>query len=116
MDLQIGSERLAKMMGMSVQQMEADIRSNWTGIVVPDALEMRCVGDARGLGSKPRPGSEYFPRLPRRVAEDDAWRNRGVQLVLAWFRSHWKSQTQCGKGGDGGVPFLNRWQIQRPGI
>ena len=106
MDLQIGSERLAKMMGMSVQQMEADIRSNWTGIVVPDALEMRCVGDARGLGSKPRPGPQYFPRLPRRVAEDDAWRNRGVQLVLAWFRSHWKSQTQCGKGEDDGIPFF----------
>ena len=67
---------------------------------------MRCVGDTRGLGSKPRPGSEYFPRLPRRVAEDDAWRDCGVQLVLAWFRSHWKSQTQCGKGGDGGVLFF----------
>jgi len=40
------------------------------------------------------------------VAEDDAWRDCGVQLVLAWFRSHWKSQTQCGKGGDGGVPFF----------
>lgn len=49
---------------------------------------------------------QYFPRLPRRVAEDDAWRDRGVQLVLAWFRSRWKSQTQCGKGGDGGVPFF----------
>ena len=94
--MDMGSERLAKMLGMSVQQMEEDVRAFWSGLVVSDAMEMRRVGDTRGLGAKPRPGPHYFPRLPRRVAEDDTWRDRGVQLVSAWFQNHWKSQTQGG--------------------
>ena len=84
------------MLGMSVQQMEEDVRAFWSGLVVTDAMEMRRVGDTRGLGAKPRPGPHYFPRLPRRVAEDDAWRDGGVQLVSAWFQNRWKSQTQGG--------------------
>ena len=88
MDLPLGPEKLAKMMGMSVQQMEEEFQSSWTRVAVSDVMEMRLVGDTRGLGSKPRPGPQYFPRLPNRVAEDDTWRDRGVQLVSAWFKGH----------------------------
>ena len=77
MDLPLGPEKLAKMMGMSVQQMEEELKSSWTGVAVSDVMEMRLVGDTRGLGSKPLPGPQYFPRLPNRVAEDDTWRDRG---------------------------------------
>ena len=43
--MNMGSERLAKMLGMSVQQMEEDVRAFWSGLVVTDAMEMRRVGD-----------------------------------------------------------------------
>ncbi|CAE7945942.1 lrrc57, partial [Symbiodinium sp. KB8] len=99
MDLPLGPEKLAKMMGMSVQQMEEEFQSSWTRVAVSDVMEMRLVGDTRGLGSKPRPGPQYFPRLPNRVAEDDTWRDRGVQLVSAWF-----------KGADYCMAHFDQWQ------
>ena len=43
--MNMGSERLAKMLGMSVQQMEEDVRAFWSRLVVTDAMEMRRVGD-----------------------------------------------------------------------
>ena len=106
MDLPLGPEKLAKMMGMSVQQIEEEFKSSWIGVVVSNIMELRLIGDICGLGSKSLSGPQYFPRLPNRVVEDDTWRDRGMQLVSAWFKNHWKSQILSAKDRDNNNPLF----------